>query len=573
MSSLTEMLRAAGLIFFNEFRLVATDRVGIFMLVLAPVVIILVAGLSLGNIYGVDLAPGAYVVPIIDEDHGAVANSIVAALERERALTLLRVDNLAEARAAVERRDRTPLAIIIPAGTTRAMETGGEAQLALYVDPVKRLEVSAIEFRLDQLCRETTAHAQDEARRKIVDQGATMQRLFEQIREQIKQVQEAANGYQRELTERREKTEASLNARVQGAINELEKQTHRAIERSTAEARSALAREAAPRRDALLAVSRYLIALQASERNLDEWFVTLKTKAGSYSAEIPPPPVLPVAPSKEQLSELSKPILLPELVSPAVPLLPRLIIRLPDPPLPPLVQVPAAAGTRLSPGAAALPGSLDWRERSVSGGSARSNAFDEYVPGFGITFLLIAMLMGVGMGLIDERDWGTLQRLRVSGAPLIAVLMGKLCSRFVVGLLQMTVLFVVGRVLFGISLGRGPAMLLLPTAAMSFAAAAFSLVIACFARTHDSVMPVGAVAAMAMSAIGGCWWPLDFEPEWLRVFSRLLPTTWTMQAYNDLMIRHAPAANAVWPSVLTAALGFLYLIVGIIGASKLYEWA
>jgi len=86
-------------------------------------------------------------------------------------------------------------------------------------------------------------------------------------------------------------------------------------------------------------------------------------------------------------------------------------------------------------------------------------------------------------------------------------------------------------------------------------------------------MPVGVVAAMTMSAIGGCWWPRDFEPEWLRLFSQLLPTTWTMQAYNDLMIRHAAAATALWPSAVTASLGLLYLIVGIIAAAKLYEWA
>jgi ABC-2 type transport system permease protein len=116
-------------------------------------------------------------------------------------------------------------------------------------------------------------------------------------------------------------------------------------------------------------------------------------------------------------------------------------------------------------------------------------------------------------------------------------------------------------------------MLLVPTAAISFAAAAFSLVIACLARTHDSVMPVGVVAAMTMSAIGGCWWPRDFEPGWLRMFSQLLPTTWTMQAYNDLMIRHTAAATAVWPSAVTASLGLLYLIVGMIAASKVYEWA
>jgi ABC-2 type transport system permease protein len=572
MSKFTKMLRAVGLIFSNEFRLVATDRVGIFMLVLAPVMIILVAGLSLGNVYGVDPEHGAYVVPIIDEDHGRLAHSIIAALDHEPALALLRVDNLAEARTAVARRDRTPLAIIIPAGTTRALETGREAHLILYVDPIKRFEVGAIELRLDQLCREVTARAQDQARRRIVDQVSATQRLFGQIGAQIKQVQAAATRYRHQLTEQRERAEASLNSQVQRTIDELQEQTQRAIARSTAEASSALARAASPRRDALLAVSRYLIALQASDRDFDRWFAALKAKAGSHSAEIPPPPPLPIPPSKEQLAELSKPIVIPQFASPDVPALSPLTIRLPDLPPPPHFELPAALGLP-PPGPSMLPGYLDWRERPVSDGSPRSSAFDEYVPGFGVTFLLIAMLMGVGMGLIDERDWGTLQRLRVSGAPLAAVLIGKLSSRFVVGVLQMTVLFAVGWGLFGISLGRAPAMLLVPTAAISFAAAAFSLVIACLARTHDSVMPVGVVAAMTMSAIGGCWWPRDFEPGWLRMFSQLLPTTWTMQAYNDLMIRHTAAATAVWPSAVTASLGLLYLIVGMIAASKVYEWA
>jgi ABC-2 type transport system permease protein len=193
------------------------------------------------------------------------------------------------------------------------------------------------------------------------------------------------------------------------------------------------------------------------------------------------------------------------------------------------------------------------------------------VPGFGITFLFIAMLMAIGMGLIDERDWGTLQRLRVSGAPLVGVISGKLLSRFLVGLFQMILLFAFGWWMFGISLGRDPIMLLPPTAAISFAAATISLLIACIARTHDSVMPVCAVVAMAMSAIGGCWWPLDFEPAWMRALAQWLPTTWTMRAYNDLMIRHLQPTSALWPSVVTAGLAVLYLVVGMIVASKLYD--
>jgi ABC-2 type transport system permease protein len=218
-----------------------------------------------------------------------------------------------------------------------------------------------------------------------------------------------------------------------------------------------------------------------------------------------------------------------------------------------------------------IPGTLGWAERTITGASANVNSFDQYVPGFGITFLLIGMLMGISLGLIDERDWGTLARLRVSGAPLAGTLLGKLFARFLVGMLQMIVLLAIGYWLFGVSLGGYPAMLLLPAAAISFAAAAFGLIIACVARTHDSVMPIGAVVAMAMSAIGGCWWPLDFEPSWMRAFAQFLPTTWTMLAFNNLMIRDLPAVSALWPSLVTVMLGIVFLVVGLFGASRLYD--
>jgi ABC-2 type transport system permease protein len=98
---------------------------------------------------------------------------------------------------------------------------------------------------------------------------------------------------------------------------------------------------------------------------------------------------------------------------------------------------------------------------------------------------------------------------------------------------------------------------------MSFAAAALGLVVPTVARAHDAVMPVGTMTSLALSAIGGCWWPLDFEPDWMRALADWLPTTWTMRAYNDLMIRQLPASVALWPFVITAAFGAVVLVAGI----------
>ena len=84
-------------------------------------------------------------------------------------------------------------------------------------------------------------------------------------------------------------------------------------------------------------------------------------------------------------------------------------------------------------------------------------------------------------------------------------------------------------------------------------------------------MPLGTMTSMAMAAIGGCWWPLDFEPGAMRAIAAWLPTTWTMQAYNDLMIRRLPASAAVWPFAVTIGLGVLYLAVGLLGTVRLEE--
>ncbi len=566
------MLRAALLVIRNEFRLLARDRTGLFMMIVAPIVIIAVAGFSLGNVFGTRPDPHAYLVPIVDQDHGKVAAAIADALRHEPSITIAAASDSAQARAIVASRDRAPLAIVIPAGTSDAIRSGRTARLELYVDPIKRIEVSAIELRLAELCRRITAGAQNDAARELAAEQPRLRSRLAQVADELKAARRNLGKLRGEFEQRRAAAIDRVNGEIRDTIKRLEEQTRAAIDRSIAASRSALEADLAARRAALNAVAEYLRELEASKHRFDQWLADLKAAAGSRASAIPPPPTWPEPPAPEQLALLSKPVEIPapQFTLPPAPTPPQVQLQLPELPLPAGGQ--SADVSALNAGAVpTLPGSLGWIERALAGGPAEVNAFDQYVPGFGITFLLIGMLMGISMGLIDERDWGTLARLRVSGAPLASVLLGKLVSRFIVGLGQMIVLLAAGWLLFGISLGRAPLMLLAPSAAIAFAAAAFGLVIACVARTHDSVMPVGAVVAMAMSAIGGCWWPLDFEPSWMRAIALWVPTTWTMRAFNDLMIRDLPVAGALRASAAAAGLGVIYLIVGLIGAAKYYD--
>jgi ABC-2 type transport system permease protein len=105
--------------------------------------------------------------------------------------------------------------------------------------------------------------------------------------------------------------------------------------------------------------------------------------------------------------------------------------------------------------------------------------------------------------------------------------------------------------------------LLLPIVGVAFAGTSFGLIVAVFARKRDAVLPLGSIVIVTMAAIGGCWWPIDLEPQWMRNVALAFPTTWAMEAFNDLMIRRRGAAAALVPTAVLVAYGFAYLAVGL----------
>src|SRR5262249_60951460 len=75
----------------KDLRLLWRDRVGLAFLTLAPLAVIIVAGLSLANLYGADpTGQTAYELPVADEDGGALGREIEQRLAGEKAVRLRR---------------------------------------------------------------------------------------------------------------------------------------------------------------------------------------------------------------------------------------------------------------------------------------------------------------------------------------------------------------------------------------------------------------------------------------------------------------------------------------------------
>ncbi len=202
-------------------------------------------------------------------------------------------------------------------------------------------------------------------------------------------------------------------------------------------------------------------------------------------------------------------------------------------------------------------------EQSLTGERTSIPPFEQHIPGFSLMFVLMGVLFGVAFGFRDELEWGTFTRLRAAPVPRAAVVGGKLLARFVVGAAQLLLLFSFGHLAFGISLGRSLPTFLLLVAVIVFSLVGFSLLVSAFARSREQIIPLGLAAVMLVCSLGGCWWPLYQEPEWLRQFAWATPTAWAMDGIHDLILRDRGLVEILPSLGALSAYGAVCLLLGL----------
>ena len=175
------------------------------------------------------------------------------------------------------------------------------------------------------------------------------------------------------------------------------------------------------------------------------------------------------------------------------------------------------------------------------------NNYDQVVPGYALMFALFAVAAGAGT-ILDEKEAGTWKRLLVSPISRWALLGGKLGAQFVRTVVQIGLLFIVGKLLFHIDLGSVPAVILL-ILVTAFATTALGMLLVSVVKTRDQLQPVSTLVVLTFSALGGSWFPLFLMPTWVQQVSKVTLSSWAMTAFNNLMI-FGKGFTSILPSVL-----------------------
>lgn len=155
----------------------------------------------------------------------------------------------------------------------------------------------------------------------------------------------------------------------------------------------------------------------------------------------------------------------------------------------------------------------------------------------GVTVMMLMFgLMACGSMLLQEREGGTLPRLLVASIPRSSVLWAKFLFSAVVGMIQLSVLFTYGNLVFRIEAFRDPVTLFILSLTWTAAATSFGMVIAAWARTTKQAEGVATLLILVMAALGGCWFPIQMMdlPVAAEIITRSTLTYWAMTGYQGM---------------------------------------
>ncbi len=181
------------------------------------------------------------------------------------------------------------------------------------------------------------------------------------------------------------------------------------------------------------------------------------------------------------------------------------------------------------------------------------------VPGIIGVLLSMMLILVTSMAVVRERERGTLEQLIVTPIDKTSLMLGKIVPFVVVGYVQMTVILLLGRLLFGIPL-RGSLVLLYALSVTYIVAnLALGLFVSTVAKTQAQAMQLSFFFIMPNILLSGFMFPREAMPAPAQWLGFALPLTYFLRVLRGILLKGV-GLTQVWGDTL-ALCAFAALLI------------
>jgi ABC-2 type transport system permease protein len=175
----------------------------------------------------------------------------------------------------------------------------------------------------------------------------------------------------------------------------------------------------------------------------------------------------------------------------------------------------------------------------------------------GLVMLFVGTVI-TSLGVVREREQGTLEQLAVMPLRPVDVIVGKIAPYFLVAALDMIVVTAAGVWLFDVPLRGSIPMLALFGLVFVFVVLGLGVAISTVSKSQGEAIQLAIMTLLPQIMLSGMIFPLESMAAGVRWIGYLLPLTWFVVAARGIFLKNTEAAALLFP------LGILVLMAAVV---------
>lgn len=172
----------------------------------------------------------------------------------------------------------------------------------------------------------------------------------------------------------------------------------------------------------------------------------------------------------------------------------------------------------------------------------KPNSVQQSVPAW-LVFSMFFILIPISNTFINEKNFGTIARIRSINVSLFPILLGKILPYFIINQIQVIIMILIG--IYIVPLCGGDSLVIngnyllifYMTSAISISAICFALFIANISKTTEEATSIGGVMNIIFAALGGIMVPKFVMPEFMQNITSYSPMSWGLEGLLEIFIR------------------------------------
>jgi ABC-2 type transport system permease protein len=185
------------------------------------------------------------------------------------------------------------------------------------------------------------------------------------------------------------------------------------------------------------------------------------------------------------------------------------------------------------------------------------------VPALTGLILVFIGTLATSLGVVRERQSGTLEQLAVMPFRPRDVFVGKILPYFAVAAIDLVVIAAVGIVLFDVPFRGSPWVLALAALEFLFVTLGIGVLVSTVSQNQGQAIQLAMMTMLPQVMLSGMIFPLRSMPVGVRWIGYCLPLTYFIQVSRGVMLRGASLASLALPMVILGVLGLVVFTLSV----------